>query len=269
MAYFCKCMPSLWQKVVYTPPICITIRLPFVSRYFCGSIRVRGRWDTPKKKLKAKRSKTMTNLAKLVQVGLLGTNLVQVGPVHPCPTVLHALLKEGLCLEDLRAACLQNETAPKSFNFKTKNGPKNAPKLPRKMLSLVPLCRISHRHHSKIFHREFPHEINFFFTTRICRHGHAKGSFVRQKHNFRAHALSQAHGRSEQERKVGAKYGRRKPPTAGIQSGKCRVLIFLRVWSFDSHALFILSADDFGRLLWHSVEIAQNRRQTKCTEHAS
>ena len=48
MAYFCKCMPSLWQKVVYTPPICITIRLPFVSRYFCGSIRVRGRWDTPK-----------------------------------------------------------------------------------------------------------------------------------------------------------------------------------------------------------------------------
>ena len=47
--YFCKCMPSLWQKVVYTPPICITIRLPFVSRYFCGSIRVRGRWNTPKK----------------------------------------------------------------------------------------------------------------------------------------------------------------------------------------------------------------------------
>ena len=47
MAYFCKSMPSLWQKVVYTPPICITIRLPFVSRYFCGSIRVRGRWDTP------------------------------------------------------------------------------------------------------------------------------------------------------------------------------------------------------------------------------
>ena len=48
MVYFCKSMPSVWQKVVYTPPICITIRLPFVSRYFCGSIRVRGRWDTPK-----------------------------------------------------------------------------------------------------------------------------------------------------------------------------------------------------------------------------
>ena len=46
--YFCKSMPSSWQKVAYTPPICITIRLPFVSRYFCGSIRVRGRWDTPK-----------------------------------------------------------------------------------------------------------------------------------------------------------------------------------------------------------------------------
>ena len=48
MAYFCQSMPSSWQKVVYTPPICITIRLPFVSRYFCGSIRVRGRWNTPK-----------------------------------------------------------------------------------------------------------------------------------------------------------------------------------------------------------------------------
>ena len=73
----------------------------------------------------------------------------------------------------LRAACLQNETAPKSFNFKTKNGPKNDPKLPRKILSLVLLCRISHRHYSKLFHREFPHKIKYFFTTRICRHGHA------------------------------------------------------------------------------------------------
>ena len=27
-----------WQKVVYTPPICIAIRLPFVSRYFCRSL---------------------------------------------------------------------------------------------------------------------------------------------------------------------------------------------------------------------------------------
>ena len=74
----------------------------------------------------------------------------------------------------LRAACLQNETAPKSFNFKTKNGPKNDPKLPRKILSLALLCRISHRHYSKIFHRKFPHKIKYFFTTRICRHGHAK-----------------------------------------------------------------------------------------------
>ena len=32
--YFCKSMPSSWQKVVYTPSICITIRLPFVSRCF-------------------------------------------------------------------------------------------------------------------------------------------------------------------------------------------------------------------------------------------
>ena len=47
-----------------------------------------------------------------------------------------------------RPACLQNETAPKSFNFKTKSGPKDDPKLPRKILSLVLLCRISHRHYS-------------------------------------------------------------------------------------------------------------------------
>ena len=77
--------------------------------------------------------------------------------------------------------CLQNETAPKSFNFKTKNGPKNDPKLPRKILSLVLLCRISHRHYSKIFHREFPRKIKYFFTTRICRHGHAnRAAFVSQ-----------------------------------------------------------------------------------------
>ena len=43
--YFCKSMPSSWQKVVYTPPICITIRLPCVSRCFCGIIRVRGLWN--------------------------------------------------------------------------------------------------------------------------------------------------------------------------------------------------------------------------------
>ena len=45
--YFCKSMPSRWQKVVYTPRICITIRLPFVSGYFCRSIGVRARWNTP------------------------------------------------------------------------------------------------------------------------------------------------------------------------------------------------------------------------------
>ena len=35
--------PPLRQKEVYTPPICNGIRLPFVSQYFCRSIRVRGR----------------------------------------------------------------------------------------------------------------------------------------------------------------------------------------------------------------------------------
>ena len=30
------------------------------------------------------------------------------------------------------------------------------------------------------------------------------------------------------------------------KSGKCKALIFLRVWSFYSHALFILSADDLA-----------------------
>ena len=45
---YCKRMHSSWLKVVCTPPICITIRLPFVSQYLCRSLRVRGRWSTPK-----------------------------------------------------------------------------------------------------------------------------------------------------------------------------------------------------------------------------
>ena len=66
----------------------------------------------------------------------------------------------------VRAACLQNETAPKSLILKTKNGPKNDPKLPRKILSFVLLCRISHRHFFRIFHREFPRKIKYFFSRR-------------------------------------------------------------------------------------------------------
>ena len=46
--YFCKGMPSSWEKVGYTPPTCITIRLPFAARYLCRSVRVRGRWVPPK-----------------------------------------------------------------------------------------------------------------------------------------------------------------------------------------------------------------------------
>ena len=58
--------PDTFEKYRDTPPISImivlqkyalllaessldTIRLPFVSRCFCRSIRVRGRWNTPKK----------------------------------------------------------------------------------------------------------------------------------------------------------------------------------------------------------------------------
>ena len=43
----------LAESSIYTPPICIAIRLPFLSRYFCRSIRVRGRWDTPNGTLEA------------------------------------------------------------------------------------------------------------------------------------------------------------------------------------------------------------------------
>ena len=89
---------------------------------------------------------------------------------------------------DLLSACLQNETAPKSLNFKTKNGPKNDPKLPRIILSLVLLCRISHRHYSKIFHREFPHKIKYLFTTRICRHGHANRDLLSGKRKAHKHS---------------------------------------------------------------------------------
>ena len=101
-----------------------------------------------------------------------------ISPIDPASSI-QTSIAEPVFADPVRAACLQNETAPKSFDFKTKNGPKNDPKLSRKILSLVLLCRISHRHYSKIFHREFPHKIKYFFTTRICRHGHAKTPFPR------------------------------------------------------------------------------------------
>ena len=40
--YFCKSVSSSLLKVVYTPPIRITMHFPLVSRCFCRSIRVRG-----------------------------------------------------------------------------------------------------------------------------------------------------------------------------------------------------------------------------------
>ena len=40
-------------------------------------------------------------------------------------------------------------------------------------------------------------------------------------------------------------------------SGKCKVLIFMRIWSFYSHALYILSADDSGRSLQNPREFSQ------------
>ena len=51
-------------------------------------------------------------------------------------------------------------------------------------------------------------------------------------------------------------------------SGKCKVQLFLRVWSFYSHALHILSAEDLATSLGFCRN-RQNRRWTKCTEHAS
>ena len=79
MAYLCKCMPSLGEKVVYTPPICITIRLPFVSRYFCGSIRVRGRWDTPNKSLGPGNRANLEKQISRNEKAILGATL---GAVH-------------------------------------------------------------------------------------------------------------------------------------------------------------------------------------------
>ena len=39
---------SFKQKELCTPPICTTIWFPFVSRYFCKSMKVRSRLNTPK-----------------------------------------------------------------------------------------------------------------------------------------------------------------------------------------------------------------------------
>ena len=54
-----------------------------------------------------------------------------------------------------------------------------------------------------------------------------------------------------------------------LLSGKCKALIFLRIWSFCSHAPYILSGDNSGRFLQNRTEVAQNCRRTKYTEHAS
>ena len=44
---FCESMPSFWQREVYTPPICITMRLPFVSRHFFAEVLGSGVVGTP------------------------------------------------------------------------------------------------------------------------------------------------------------------------------------------------------------------------------
>ena len=44
---------------------------------------------------------------------------------------------------------------------------------------------------------------------------------------------------------------------SALLSGKCKVLTFLRVWTFYSHALYILSADDSGRFLQNPREVTQ------------
>ena len=50
LCIFTTSMPSSCLKIAYRPPSCITIRFPFVSCYFCRSIRVRGRWNTPRRR---------------------------------------------------------------------------------------------------------------------------------------------------------------------------------------------------------------------------
>ena len=48
-----------------------------------------------------------------------------------------------------------------------------------------------------------------------------------------------------------------RPQIAGQLSGKCKVLLFFRVWSFYSHALYILSIDNSGRFLQNFREVGQ------------
>ena len=63
---FAKVCPPLCRKLFFTTN-CITIRLPFVSQYSCRSIRVRGRWDTPKKwprKVFSSKTRSETNFLK-------------------------------------------------------------------------------------------------------------------------------------------------------------------------------------------------------------
>ena len=48
-AMFLQNIPSPWSKVVYTPPICITMLIPFVLQCLFRSLSVRGFWEQPPK----------------------------------------------------------------------------------------------------------------------------------------------------------------------------------------------------------------------------
>ena len=75
-------VPQHGQLGALPPP-----RFLSVSPGPCRACEVEVRYPPPQY------SKMTTNLAKLVQLGHIGTNLVPIWPSTPCPTVLRTLLK--------------------------------------------------------------------------------------------------------------------------------------------------------------------------------
>ena len=85
-------LPMKWgvrHIYIYThTPVRVTRRLPFVSRCFCGSIRVRGRWNIPK-----------WWLVRFISLGLIIGNQIAFAFLFPCGTEVEShlpLLVAGL-----------------------------------------------------------------------------------------------------------------------------------------------------------------------------
>ena len=282
-----KNMPSSWQKVVYTPPICITIRLPFVSRCFCRSIGVRGRWDTQESVQWWADSRKRLDLWRVPGFKIWRLDIsVHVRPTSDGtkPQKLSSTLSSwhrrmmtpdlgaGHQMLGIRASCTSlhlhgsvirdGPATTTTIIFKKRFASDVASKRPTALDSDSVKRHLRGRHLS-VLSLKFDfisdggctreEQIALSLKRHLCPHGgrEPKAFWI---------CFSRVHPPSEIKSNLKFKTLKRHLLKRHLtlwlmthqmknSSGKCKVLIFLRVWSFDSHALYILSTDDSGRTL--------------------